>query len=526
MKLQNEQIATRIRALMMVAGVCGSMLVAGGASAQDQAPVNNIDQQAAVAPAAEDAVAQNVFFPVEMPVGAVPHREAVSSYAVMPDINMLRKVQVGSKFVLNVSADNNLRATATKVEHRQDGTFSIRAELDGLQGTSVMIAVQDDAMASDITAPPLQLHYKTKYIREGVHLVCEMNDGKYASCGPTPNDNGTNPNDVDVAEPWEEATGGVPVDILEGGFGERGSCTPEVVFDSMIVYTNVARAAAGGTSAIQAECQLAIDRTNESYDNSPISARIRLVRRYEITYDEVGTYNDHLDRLTGTNGMGGAAPWTTTRTNRDTYNADFCTMWVDDGAFCGLAWCTSAANRGYSVVTWSCAAGNLSHPHELGHNQGCGHDAANGGCGYSAYAFGWRFNGSDGNQYRTVMAYAPGTRIPYFSNPSRTYLGTATGSAGVADNEQVIEERKATCEGFELTRWDIFIDSAYAGVEIGTNALPYNTVAEGVTNIDDYVTGASEYPNLYLKSDFATNMTISKPMTITTCGVAHDIGVP
>ncbi len=473
----------------------------------------------------QEQVATNLFFHVAVPEGARPLPQSVGEIAAMPDINLLRRATVGSKMILNVSADNSLRMTVTRVERRPDQTFSIRGTLDGIEGTSVMMAIQEDALATDITAPTLQLHYKTRYVRDGIHLICHIDDMRYVPCAGTATPTDVGPNDADIPEAWEEATGGVPPELLEPGFGERGSCSPTVVFDNMIVYTDVARIAAGGTTAIQAECQLAIDRTNEAYENSPISARIRLVRRYEITYNEVGTYENHLDRLTGTNGQGAAAPWTTTRSNRDTYNADYCTLWVDDGQYCGLAWCTSAANRAYQVTTWYCAAGGLTHAHEIGHNQGCGHDIVNGGCGYSNFAYGWRFTGNSGTQFRTVMSYAPGSRIPYFSNPDRTYDGVATGTA-TAENERVIEETKVANEGFEFTRWDIFIDSAYFGIEVGSNSFPFNSVAEGVTNIDDYVTGASEYPNLYLKSDFSTNTTISKPMTITTCGVAHDIGVP
>lgn len=476
-------------------------------------------------PEGDHAVVQDsqpLFFHVDVPAEARPLAQSVSHVAAIPHIELLRRSDIGTKIVLNVEKGVDLRMTVTRIEHRPDGTFSVRGMLNGLVGSSVMIAVQDDALAADITAPTIELHYKTRYVKDGTHIICKIDDMKYATCAPTPAETPNTTIDNDVPEQWE--LDGITPDQINS-YAPRGTCSPTVVFDSIIAYTDVARAAAGGTSAIQAECQLAIDRTNESYENSPIGARIRLVRRYEITYNETGTYEDHLDRLTGTNGMGGAAPWTTARTNRDTYNADFFSLWVDDSAYCGLAWCTSGASRGYSVVTWHCAAGNLSHPHELGHNQGCGHDVANGGCGYSAYAYGWRFTGNSGTQYRTVMAYAPGTRIPYFSNPSQTFDGVATGSSGVADNEQVMEERKATCEAFEATRWDIFIDSAYGGIEAGTNALPYNTFNEGVTNIDDYVTGASEYPNLYLKSDFTTfTGDITKPMTITTCGVAHDIG--
>ncbi len=508
--------------ILSIAGLAVALSTA--AALAQVAPELPEDENLAAAPADEQVVA-NLFHHVPVPEGARPLPQSRSEIAAMPDINLLRRLTIGSRINLNVSEGNNLRMTVTRIERRPDDTFSIRGTLDGIPHTSVMMAVQEDALACDITAPTLELHYKTRYIRDGIHLVCDIDDMKYVPCKGTMPDTNVQHNDVDVPEAWEPITEGVPPELIEPGFGERGSCSPTVVFDAMIVYTDVARLAAGGTAAIQAECQLAIDRTNESYENSPVSARMRLVRRYEITYNEVGTYEDHLDRLTGTNGQGGAAPWTTTRTNRDTYNADYASLWVDDGEYCGLAWCTSAASRGYSVVTWSCAAGNLSHPHEIGHNQGCGHDIANGGCGYSNYAYGWRFTGNSGTQYRTVMAYAPGTRIPYFSNPDRTFDGVATGTA-TAENERVIEETKADNEAFEFTRWDIFVDAAYAGIEIGSNALPYNTIVEGVANIDDYVTGASEYPNLYLKSDFSTNTTISKPMTITTCGVAHDIGVP
>lgn len=475
-----------------------------------------------------------LFLPAVAPEGATPLRQSIAHMPALIDTGLLASSNAGTKIELNVDPLRSFTMTVTKVERRPDATFSVFGTIDGAEGTSVIFSVQEDAVASDITAPTWGVHYKTKYAANGVHLVCNIDDMKYAPCGGAKKSEPLLPGEVpeDWAPEAEELLN-LPRFTGEDRNGENsggattGACVaPLVVFDAMIIYTDVARLAAGGTSAIQAEIQLAIDRTNEAYDNSPISARMRLVSRYEITYNEVGTYNDHLDRLTGTSGLGSSAPWTTARTNRDTNNADFCTLFVADTQYCGLAWCTSAANRGYSVATWDCAAGGLTYAHEIGHNQGCGHDIANGGCDYSNYAFGWRFNGSDGNQYRTVMAYSPGDRIPYFSNPSRTYLGTPTGTA-LADNERVIEERKGTCEAFETTRWDIFVDFSFGGfpAEIGTFSLPYNSVAEGVTNLDNNVSGASEFPNLYIKEG-STNYTgtISKVMTITACGGPVTIG--
>ena len=46
------------------------------------------------------------------------------------------------------------------------------------------------------------------------------------------------------------------------------------------------------------------------------------------------------------------------------------------------------------------------------------------GSGLYNYSMGWRFAG---DAYRTVMAYQPGSSIPYFSNPDVTYAGYATG---------------------------------------------------------------------------------------------------
>ncbi len=508
------------RTLMLTLTPLAVLLSAGAALAQPGDP----GQQAGAAPAAPRTLAK-LFAPAAEPAGATKLRQAKTSLPVLPNLPLLQSATPGKRIVLNLGPGVEFVMVVTRVEHHGSESTSITGLLDGVVHSSVAMVVQDDALASEITAPPIGLHYKTKYAANGVHYISEMNDDLYAPCG------GGKPAaaGVGIAEDFfPEAGEEQGIDPRAPQPQPEGACANVgVVFDQMIIYSNVAREAAGGTSAIQAECQLAIDRTNESYQNSPISARARLVARYEVTYDEVGIYDNHLDRLTGVNGQGGGAPWTTARSNRDANNADFCTLWVDDGEFCGLAWCTSAADRGYSVVTWSCAAGNLSQPHEIGHNQGCDHDPANSGsgCAASSYSFGHRFNGNDGVQYRTVMSYAPGTRIPYFSNPSQTFQGVATGTA-TRDNERTIEDRKGTCEGFELTRWDIWVDfAAIPVIELGTFSWPFNSVTEGVAVLDNYVTGASEYPNLYIKQGSSNwTGTISKVMTITPCGGPVTIG--
>ncbi|MCG3128110.1 MAG: hypothetical protein CHACPFDD_02985 [Phycisphaerae bacterium] len=452
--------------------------------------------------------------PVAAPDGANPLPQARSFMAATVDRALLAGCEAGSAIRLDLAPGRPVTARARKVERHPDRSYSVFGTLDGLAQSSFILVVVEDAVAADILCPMQKEHYRFKYAGNGVHLVCEMNDEAYAPCGgsvPPP-----------AGMPVEDFFPEADENDDPPGEGPTAVCSDvETVFDAMVVYSDVARAAAGGTNAIHAEIQLAVDRTNESYANSPIFARYRLLWREEVAYDEVGSYGDHLSRLTS----GGSAPWTDVRALRDAINADFCTLWVDDGEFCGLAHCTASNSSAYSVVTWSCAAGNLSHPHEVGHNQGCDHDPDNGGgCGAFSYSFGHRFFGNDSNEYRTVMAYAPGSRIPYFSNPNATFLGTPTGTAS-RDNTRTINERRSTCAAFQATRYDIWVDFPFGGSESGTFSNPYNTITEGIANIDAPGFGASELPNLYIKAGTTGwTGTISTGMRVSPCGGIVRIG--
>ena len=108
--------------------------------------------------------------------------------------------------------------------------------------------------------------------------------------------------------------------------------------------------------------------------------------------------------------------------------------------------------------------------HEVGHNMGCCHALGDGGgCPAEGgllflYSNGHRFFGDSGTEWRTVMAYSPGTRIQHFSNPEVLSDGQPTGvtilDLNAADNARTINLSKQTvsnwrcndgiCEGLEL----------------------------------------------------------------------------
>ena len=220
------------------------------------------------------------------------------------------------------------------------------------------------------------------------------------------------------------------------------------VFDVMVAYTPDARAAVGGTAAMEALIDLAIVETNNAYAQSGINSQVNLVHTHEVSGNTSGSFSTDLSNLTGkTDGI-----WDEVHALRDQYGADFVSLFIDNTQYCGIAWLMGTLSptfesNAFSVVYHDCATGYYSFAHDIGHNQGSTHDRANAGSALYPYSYGWRFYGTNNVQYRTVMAYSPGTRIDRFSNPNVAYMGTATGTVN-DDNVRSINNAALTVANF------------------------------------------------------------------------------
>jgi len=437
----------------------------------------------------------------------------VKSEPKLVNINLLATSYPGARLNLNLLTDASFSGAVERIEQRAQKCLSISGHLRETPNSSFFIVVNEDVAVGVIRTSSPNEFYQIHYLGDGTHMVSRMDPRFY-------------PPEEDECVPTDEleSPGGDEPQNVPGKFTEKSevlsaSCTqPETVFDVLMAYTNLARQAMGGTNATIAQCQLAIDVSNDAYDDSQVPARMRLVHTMEVDFNEPGDQCDWLDWLD-------SQPTVTAA--RNTYGADFVNMLTSTGSGCGR--CNANESRAYTVARWDRAVNTWTLAHEIGHNIGCQHNREDAGCtGIYTYSYGWHFLGDSSAHWGTVMSYK-GTRISHFSHPGISFDGQPTGvplgDPNEAHNALTIINRSPTCEGFRLTRYDIWVEFSAGGGGNGTFNSPYNTLADGISEIITPGVGANELPTLWIKSDSTSETpTITKTMVIRACGGSVTIG--
>ena len=214
------------------------------------------------------------------------------------------------------------------------------------------------------------------------------------------------------------------------------------MIDLLALYTPQVLASSGSNAAILASFNQEIDAANTAFANSNIPLSLRLLAFSATSYNESGSLSRDLTRL-ATSGDGYMDD---TLQLRDLLGADLVVL-IDSqgtstktGTIEGISTqllnpkSSSRSRNAFIVIDQAAPLNHYVLAHEVGHTLGATHAVGDPqATGAAPYAHGYRFIGTDNIQYHDIMAYDPGTRIPYFSDPNITYAGVPIGTRTTAD---------------------------------------------------------------------------------------------
>ena len=368
----------------------------------------------------------------------------IRSQNVVVNIQQLKDPQL-SRLTVPLFDGATVILTRSRVETTREGGFLWHGKIADQPGSHVILSAVGDVLIGNIATQNGE-RYQIRYLGQGLHSLRQIDPSKFP----------------DEAPPTRPSTTTIRSDT------GRDTCAtdPPSDIDVMAVYTATTRIAAGGTNAIVAEIYLAAAETNQSYINSDIDQRVRLVHLAEVNYAETGIANTDKTRLREP----ADGHMDNVHTLRDTYAADLVILVTESLNACGSAYDIMSTvgnafeSNAFCVVARSCATGNYSFAHELAHLMGARHDWDADPTNNSPYTYNHGFvmaNPTAGDPWRTVMAYDscafPGcARVPYFSNPNVNYpvggdaMGVANGPEQ-ADNHQTLNNTALTVANFRCS---------------------------------------------------------------------------
>lgn len=384
-----------------------------------------------------------ISLPAVVPVVDVEAVKRAQLVTVDEDVFEMGKAplrKVGSTFLLRLFDGESVTGIVDQVEEPGTGLYVLQGRLQGVEG-GYFILVNNQGTVSATIHVPGKGDFALEWAGDGKHRLMERS-GISLPC-----------NQLAPAPPLpQEASAGPPAALP---LAKAAAAVPYV--DVAVFYTPKALAEkANSVSAMEGQIIEAEKQANLALSNSKVNLRIRVVRMEQVSYTEVDIDTD-LSRLQGeTDGyMDGI------HAVRRARYADLVSLWAAyaTSPASGTAYTMDAnwrntgfAKYAFSVVWRKHATSESIFAHELAHNMGCEHNTGTPYQGAYPYSFGHRLT-IGATQYRTVMSYAPGTSIPYFSNPAVSYVvGTAsapTGIANVSDNARSLNQLKDIVAAFQ-----------------------------------------------------------------------------
>jgi hypothetical protein len=352
----------------------------------------------------------------------------------------------GDELVLNLFPDTAYNAAVDRVSVNVQGTITIRGRLRNYPLGYVLISTTGDLSLASIRVPELGVEYTIVYDPDSrAHYLLDNDPLKMDTLEDAPA--------VIPPPPKPEEQREIKA-LQEHIMLNQVIDDSTVTIDVMVVYTPAARLWADSHGSISNVISQAMEKAQLVADNSGTFFTVRLIHSAEVAYTESGDSEIDLDRLQGS----GDGYLESVHTLRNTYGADLVVLFTQINDVGGIGYLLASPSGtpayGFSITRVQQASSEYTTIHEIGHNMGLGHHKGQNvqpGPGLFSYSAGWRWVGTDGGRYCSVMTYTSGqyysdgmthTRVPYFSNPSMTYMGTATGHATNGDNARTVREIK------------------------------------------------------------------------------------
>lgn len=453
-------------------------------------------------------------------LAVVPPTEAQRIQLVSANIDMLRSLRQNDQFTLPIY-DKSYRALVTRYELNGE-SLSISGQLFGDTIGQFAISIVGDAAAGWFGVPG-QRPVSLRYGGPETHYIHESDENVMPDCAGGADASLFLRNRPHLRERFEQDQPEGNLDrFMSDYIPTGGACQPTsiVYLDVLMVYTTLARQAAGGVNAIRAQANLSINNMNLAMANTEIGVNSRIVRYLEVNYNESGNFNTHLNRLTDPDD----GIMDNVHTVRDDSGADFVVLLIADDSSGGLAWCDALPSYAFSVNNWS---GTFIVAHEMGHNLGCAHNPENIDCHPNTNARGhWFWVNADDAYRHSIMSYSVNgsSRIPYYSSPLISYNGVNTGTASRNNRVQIISQAP-TSETFRTTRMNVWLDFSHAGIQFGTFTFPYNNLNSAINQVQPDGEFLPSMPILHIKSSSSSaTATITKTMEIRACGGPVTIG--
>ncbi len=397
----------------------------------------------------------------DMPPGLFERARRHQAVEINPFVKIPSNIRKGDQLSLQLFEDDRI-ATVDRVDVDINDVYSIRARFEeehfgyallSIDGQNVVAAVRSELDDYEYYILPrereqgiqklndngpkhqlMEIHYSDLDIQECAVCAAECVHEFHPDDEFTYRTDGhTQAVDDEISGQWHSEDYVLYDAVPAGGYS-----APTI--NVMVVYTPAAQDWASGQGGINNFINQTMQSGQTTIDDSDINLNLRLTHSAIVNYTESGTISTDLSRLRGTdNGyMDEVHDW------RDEYRADMVALLASNPGGGGIAYLlgdtSGSPASAFSVTRIQQAVSSLTFIHELGHNFGCHHSrnqndaAAPSSGGLFEYSTGWRWPGSSGQGWVSVMTYLDGDqRHGAFSNPDLLHDGVPTGSYDTSD---------------------------------------------------------------------------------------------